>query len=155
GKGGQGAKCGSDNDCACPFICRFGGEDTYKCQITDTRGYDEACGFCNFTLEVVPITSGMKNSACKEGLKCAPGNDLSFICVDTRDIGAECDSDDRCLSGICRMYGEDANTCQKNDTRKLGESCYNDFACAARDGNENIFCGIDKNSKGLCCDDHE
>ncbi|CAG8664358.1 7931_t:CDS:2 [Cetraspora pellucida] len=57
---GQGEPCKTDDDCACPFACRIHGEDTFKCQLTDTRKKGESCYPCD----------NNPNSACKEGLKC-------------------------------------------------------------------------------------
>ncbi|CAG8812691.1 28490_t:CDS:1, partial [Racocetra persica] len=134
-KGGHGAKCNVDDDCACPFDCRFRGEDTFKCQTTDTRGFEEACPACSDGL------------VCKACLRCGIDNDLKSICVDSRDNGMECDdNNNRCLSGIGRKYGENANTCQSSDTQKTGETCHNRFARAS--GN----CEFNKNGKRVCCD---
>ncbi|CAG8462842.1 7482_t:CDS:2 [Racocetra persica] len=139
-KRGLGAKCKADSDCGCPYVCRFGGQDTYKCQITDTRGYQEACPRC----------PGIK--ACAKGLRCVPDNNFNYKCLGMLDIGAGCDSDDRCINGLCRKYGEGANTCQSSDTRKLGKTCYGRNACANHDNNDHITCDFNSNRKRVCCD---
>ncbi|CAG8626491.1 91_t:CDS:2, partial [Cetraspora pellucida] len=64
--GEHGQPCTDDSDCLCPFVCRVRGEDTLKCQLTDTRGKGELCD----------IGCGENpNAACKEGLQCIPNND--------------------------------------------------------------------------------
>ncbi|CAG8817527.1 9320_t:CDS:1, partial [Cetraspora pellucida] len=59
---GHGEPCKEDFECQCPFVCHLGGEDRFKCQLTDTRGEGETCD---------PNCEGNPNAACKEGLECS------------------------------------------------------------------------------------
>jgi hypothetical protein len=123
-----GESCDSNSDCNTPegVTCIFkGSSKSGVCEIAVVKQPGTACAaesavctqgfYCDgeHCVEGKGLSSSCEvHSECGSSAYCRPGEDGAFSCEPRLGVGADCNEDDACASGICLKQGdEDSGKC--------------------------------------------